>query len=342
MGFDLVGFVLLIACLALIYWAHLQRNLRLVGIGILALFVVGLIFFRVKEIEQIKLGSDVLFQLGPLGVTNSLLATWVTMLLLLVLSLLATRNMQLVPTGLQNVMEAIIEALRDLVYGATDSRDKADRFLPLVATFFLFILLANWLGLVPGFTTLEVVVPGEAPHASVGKVAGDAGAAETGHHVPLFKPATTDLNTTLALAVVSVFMSQFWGIKYLGATEYMNKFFTIRGGPIGTFVGLLEFVSEVAKLISFSFRLFGNIFAGEVLLIVIGFLIPFGASLPFLGLELFVGFIQAFVFAMLTLVFLVMATTGHGHDEHGHEHGPVEAPSQGAHALPARPIGAHD
>ncbi|MCK4525128.1 MAG: F0F1 ATP synthase subunit A, partial [Candidatus Andersenbacteria bacterium] len=122
--------------------------------------------------------------------------------------------------------------------------------------------------------------------------------------------ANSDLNTTLALAIVSVLATQIFGIIALGVFKYGKKFINF-SSPITFFVGILELVSEVAKMVSFSFRLFGNVFAGEVLLVVIMTLAPFIAPLPFFGLELFVGFVQALVFAMLTLVFLKMAVTAH-------------------------------
>jgi len=128
--------------------------------------------------------------------------------------------------------------------------------------------------------------------------------------VPLFRASTADLNTTIALALISVGMTQYYGVAYLGLS-YFTKFLNFKQGPIFTFVGLLEIISELAKIISFAFRLFGNIFAGEVLLAVIAYLLPLIAPVPFLGLEIFVGFIQALVFAMLTLVFINMATVGH-------------------------------
>lgn len=128
--------------------------------------------------------------------------------------------------------------------------------------------------------------------------------------VPLFRASTADLNTTIALALISVGMTQYYGVAYLGLS-YFTKFLNFKQGPIFTFVGLLEIISELAKVISFAFRLFGNIFAGEVLLAVIAYLLPLIAPVPFLGLEIFVGFIQALVFAMLTLVFINMATVGH-------------------------------
>ena len=143
--------------------------------------------------------------------------------------------------------------------------------------------------------------------------------------VPLFRAPSTDLNFTLALAVVTVVLTQYFGVKAQRG-RYFKKFFDVSGfkqgalmGVIGIFVGILELIGELSRMLSFSFRLFGNVFAGEVLLLVMAFLIPYIASLPFYGLELFVGFIQAAVFMMLAVVFMSMATEGHGGEQHGAE-----------------------
>ena len=136
--------------------------------------------------------------------------------------------------------------------------------------------------------------------------------------VPYFRGASTDLNTTLAIALVAMISVQFWGIKALGFRSYAGKFFInpIKASPVDTFVGLLEFIGEFIKIISFTFRLFGNMFAGEILLIAMGFLLPLVGIIPFLGLELFVGVIQAIIFSVLTLIFGSLAIMSHGHDDH--------------------------
>jgi F-type H+-transporting ATPase subunit a len=137
---------------------------------------------------------------------------------------------------------------------------------------------------------------------------------------PYFRSMNTDINTPMSIAIMSAIFVEFWGITTLGFFRYMKKFFTF-SSPINFFVGILEFIAEIARLISFTFRLFGNMLAGEILLLVMTFLMPFLVALPFYGLEMFVGVIQAFVFAMLTLVFAVLAVSSH--DEHA-EHEPVE------------------
>lgn len=240
---------------------------------------------------NISLAAEEIAKVGGFSISNSLLTTWIAMLVLIMISLLATKNIKLIPTGIQNVVEALIESLYNLVESIAGNKGKY--FFPIVATFFLFILTSNWLGLVPGGNAIGFFrqIHGEK------------------EFIPLFRSPSADLNTTLALAIISVTFIQICGVKWQGP-KYFSKFINF-SSPINFYVGILELISEIAKIISFSFRLFGNIFAGEVLLLVIAFLIPVVAPGPFLLLEIFVGFIQAFVFSILTLVFLNVATTKH-------------------------------
>lgn len=239
------------------------------------------------EAIEISLKAETLFRIGAFPVTNSLLAALGASG---ILSMFAVnlRRVQRIPGKLQNVAEMVIAWMLDLCTSVTGDRMRARRFFPLVASLFLFVLLNNWLGLVPGF--------------------GSIGLKESGHFVPLLRAGSADLNTTLALALISVVATQVFGVLILSPGTYAGKFFNFKN-PIFTFVGLVELVGEFAKLISFSFRLFGNVFAGEVLLVVISSLVPAFAPVPFYGLELFVGLIQAFIFSVLTLVFLTVATS---------------------------------
>lgn len=239
----------------------------------------------------ISLAAEKIGSLFGFPITNSLLASWVVVAALAAVGLLVRRRVALVPRGLQNGVEAVLEFLLNLADQVTGDRRQSERFFPLVATIFLFIVTANWFGLLP--------VVG--PFGVWGE--------HDGHPtlIPLLRSANADLNTTLALAVIAVVSLQVFGIATIGFTKYAGKFFNFKN-PVLFFVGILELIGEVAKMISFSFRLFGNIFAGEVLLIVVGSLVAYVAPLPFYGLELFVGFIQALVFSTLTLVFLKMAT----------------------------------
>jgi len=243
---------------------------------------------------HISLSAEPVFRVGGFVVTNSLIASLMTSMVLIVFALFMSTAIKSRQTRFLAMVEEIFIFMLDLAESVGGKYAK--RFLPLVLTLFLFILVSNWLGLMPGFGSVIIE-----------KV-------DHGHYeaIPLLKGATADLNTTLALALVSVFAIQYYGVEKL-KLSYFKKFIDL-SSPIKFFVGFLESISEFAKIISFSFRLFGNIFAGEVLLAVVISLVPYIAPLPFLGLEIFVGFIQALVFALLTLVFAHMATVGHGDD----------------------------
>ncbi len=249
---------------------------------------------------EISIAAEKLFSLGFLPVTNALLIGVIVSAFLIFLTTRATKNLTLVPRGVQNVLEIIFEALLELVESVTQDKKQARQFFPLIATIFLFVLISNWAGLLPGLGTVGIY--GE----------------HNGHHtiIPFLRSTSADLNFTLALSLITVITVQFTGIAALGIVKYGKKFFISpfhKPYGIGTAVGILELVSEVGKIISFTFRLFGNVFAGEVLLTVMLHLVPYFLPLPFMFLEVFVGFIQAVVFAMLTLVFLKMATLAPEH-----------------------------
>ena len=291
---------------------------------------------------------------------NTMVPAWITIVVLLIISFFATRRMSEVPTGLQNLVEVFLEFFLDLCERIAGA-ERARRFFPLVMTIFLFVMVSNWIGILPGFGTIGWIEPGKyvikhveekaekvgqsvnyddihlqvfegegafgyLNFGSVNKEIGDISATEykangapegkqAGLLVPYLRSANTDVNTTLAIALIAMVTIHFWGFSALGL-GHLGKFINFKEGPIGFFVGILEAIGEVAKIISFTFRLFGNIFAGEVLLIAMAFLFPLIGIIPFLGLELFVGAIQAFIFAILTLVFAVMATTAHGGEHH--------------------------
>ena len=295
---------------------------------------------------HISISAENLFTIGGISITNSMLTSLVVSGLLIVFALIVRLSLKETtkPTGIQNFAEWIVESLHNLVHSVTGDLKKTRLFLPFVGTFLLWILLNNWLGLLPGVGTIQLIKEESEVHASAQstidtaslqlveqahaatEVSTDDTASETVSSeatleedtekhttaVPILRPGTADLNTTLALAIISVLLTQVFGVKALGLS-YFKKFINF-SNPIMTFVGFLEIISEFAKIISFAFRLFGNIFAGEVLLVVISALIPLIAPMPFYGLELFVGFIQALVFAMLSLVFFNMATQSH--DQH--------------------------
>lgn len=238
---------------------------------------------------DVTLSAEKLFQIGKFPITNSLLTTWVVTLILLAFAFFATKKVEAVPKGLQNLAEAAMEALTGLVESIAGEKTKV--FLPIIATFFFFILIGNYFGLLPGVSTIGFF------------------RVEEGHKifVPLFRSMNSDLNTTLALALISVFTTHYLAVRYLGLGGYLGKFFSFN--PIFLFVGLIELVSEFTKVASLSFRLFGNIYAGETVLAtattkLFAFIVP----IPFYFLEIIVGFIQALIFAILTLGFMVILT----------------------------------
>lgn len=245
---------------------------------------------------EISIAAEKIFSIGSFPVTNALLIGALVSGGLMLLSRSITKNWQEIPRGIQNVFEIALEALLDLVQSVTQDRKQALQFFPLIATIFLFVLFSNWAGLLPGLGTVGINHVSEAGHATI---------------IPFLRSTSADLNFTLALSLITVLTIQFTGIAAMGLVKYGKKFFISpfhKPYGIGTAVGILELVSEIGKTISFTFRLFGNVFAGEVLLTVMLHLVPYFLPLPFLFLEIFVGFIQAVVFAMLTLVFLKMAT----------------------------------
>lgn len=245
---------------------------------------------------EISLAAEQIFKVGSFSITNSLITTWVTMLILFAIAIIATRKLTLIPSNLQSIIELVVGGLYDF-FGKINGKN-IKIFFPILASIFIFVLTANWLGLLPGVGTIGFFREAE----------------EHVKFTPLFRGATADINTTLALALIAVVSIQYFGFLTVG-THYRTRFFTFKD-PISFFVGILELVSEFSKIISFAFRLFGNIFAGEVLLTVMAFLMPFIVPLPFLMMELFVGLVQALVFSMLTSVFLNVAVS---HGEHGEE-----------------------
>lgn len=286
---------------------------------------------------HISLAAEPIFYIGDFVITNSMFTSLIVSTILVVFAFTANKSLKQTnkPSGIQNFAEWVVESLYNLTYSVTNDMRKAALFLPLVSTFFLFILLNNWLGLLPGVGT--IVTKGAEPTAveqtedhstvsetlhtqEVSEASSEHEAASTEPHteeehhspVPFLRPGTADLNTTIALGLVAMIAVQLFGYHHL-KLAYFKKFFNF-SSPIMFYVGLLELISELSKIISFAFRLFGNIFAGEVLLVVIGSLVGLIGPVPFYGLEVFVGFIQALVFSMLSLVLMNMATQSH--DEH--------------------------
>lgn len=265
-------------------------------------------------VTEHTLFAEPIGHIGSFTITNSLLNSWLVVLIVIIFGLAIRKKIKLIPTGLQNGFEMIIEAFLNIFDGVTNSRAKSIKFAPLVLSFFFFILLNNWLGTFPGV-------------GSIGKVV------QEGHEqifIPYFRGGTADLNTTLALAIIGVVASHIFGVMALGMWNHFNKFINLKAfleipkkirkdpsiiivNPIKAFVGIIEVIGEVAKVASLSFRLFGNIFAGEVLLASMSAILAWGMPIPFMFLEIIVGLIQALIFAILILIYLSINTTAEEH-----------------------------
>lgn len=243
---------------------------------------------------HISLVAEKIGEIAGIPITNSMVMGWVASIVLITLAFLATKKLKKIPSGIQNLFETIVELLFNLANSVIGNREKTKQYFPLVATLFLFIITNNWMGLLPGIGTIGFYETHNSHEV----------------FVPLLRTGNADLNTTIALAAITMISIQIFGIIAIGVFKYSKKFINFKN-PIYFGIGLLELMGEVSKTISFAFRLFGNIFAGEVLLTVIAVIIPYIAPLPFFGLELFVGFIQALVFTMLALVFIRMAIEDH-------------------------------
>jgi len=253
--------------------------------------------------------AEPIFNIGNFHITNSLLNTWLVVVIIVAASIYLKKKIKVIPRGFQNFLEAGIESLLGIFDSVTNSRDKSWKFFPFIFSFFIYILISNWMGLLPGIGSIGSVVTEHGQNV----------------FVPFIRGGTADINTTLALAIIGVVASHIFGVISIGAWHHFNKFVNIAAlieipkkvkkdkmilliNPINIFVGLLELVGEFAKLASLSFRLFGNVFAGEVLLASMSAILAFGLPIPFMFLEVLVGVIQAFIFSILVLSYLSMAS----------------------------------
>jgi F-type H+-transporting ATPase subunit a len=259
---------------------------------------------------NVSLAPETIFHLGHFAITNSILSGWLVTIGMLVFAFVARRSIATIPGKIQSSLELVYEWIWDLTNNIIDNEKVSRELFPYLITVFLFIVLSNWSGLLPGVGAIGI---------------------HEHHHgkdvlVPLFRAPTTDVNTTLVLALFSMGYVQYLGIKYAGTKDYLGRFFTLKN-PMMSFLGLIELMGELVRVISFTFRLFGNIFAGEVLLTTMLFLtttlLPYVAiiPLPFFFLETIVGVFQAFIFCFLTVIFTSLAITSHGDEEHAEAHG---------------------
>lgn len=238
-----------------------------------------------------SLGAEAIIHIGNIPVTNTIVATVLLDLFFVTLVIIISKNARIIPGRLQSLFEITFEYFYGLTEQIADKYTKS--IFPWFMSFFLVIFFSNLLGLLPGF-------------GSIGFFEQIEGKTE---FIPTLRAATSDFNTTLALATVSVVATHVLAIKYNGIKGYLGKFFSIN--PILLFVGFLELISEFTKLFSLSFRLFGNIYAGEVVLTTISSMFAFLAPIPFLMLEVIVALVQALVFAMLTMVFMSILVKPH-------------------------------
>ncbi len=238
----------------------------------------------------IHLAPPVLGHAFGVPITSTLIMAWLSMAILVVLAVLIKRNLVLVPGKAQVAAELLVGGAFDYIADVLESKALAQKFFPLIMTIFVFILGMNWIGLLPGVDAIGIFKE-----------------THTGHElVPFLHPANTDLNMTIALAIIAFFAIEIAGVLFIGFFKYAGKFINFKS-PLGFLIGIIELFSELARLISFSFRLFGNIFAGKTLLVIAMFFVPFVLPVPILAFEMFVGFIQAFIFAVLTLFFIKLA-----------------------------------
>ncbi len=225
-----------------------------------------------------------------LPITNTLITSWVVVILLAIIALAVGSRIKMVPSRFQVLLEWLFGFVYDYIAETLESRDMARRFFPLLTTIFLFVFTSNLIEFTPGIGSIGLFGP-------------------AGAFTPLLRSVNTDLNVTLMLAIMAFFVIEITGIVTIGFLKYAGKFVNFHSGVIGFIVGIIELFSEVARIISFSFRLFGNVFAGEVLILVVIYFLPVVAPVPVMVFELFVGFIQAAIFALLTLFFVKIAIT---------------------------------
>jgi len=309
-------------CLTRIIVVSLVILLVLLGIGLvlgpLGASLLGIETPFILDVSRphVELPSKPVFDIAGFSITNTLIASWFTIIVLVATFYACTRKMRLVPGRLQGVAEILVEGLLHFVEGVAGGRHSRLLF-PAVATIFIYVIANAYFALLPFFDTVGIV-------------------GNEGEFVPLFRAANTDINVPLSIALMSFVFVEFWGMRSLGIFRYLSQFFNVRQmgrgvkqlfkgklrpaitnigfGFISLFVGLLEAFSHLIRIVSFTFRLFGNMIAAAILVLVVCFLVPLIAIIPFYGLELLIGFIQALIFAGLTLVFGAIAVAA-AHEE---------------------------
>ncbi len=244
-----------------------------------------------QEGIHVALSPEQIGTLWGIPITNTLITSWIVIAILVLIAFAIGSRLKMTPSRFQTLFEWLVAFIYDYVEEILESKALARRFFPLLVTLFLFIFTANILEFTPGIGSVGFFHEG-------------------GEFTPLLRSVNTDLNVTLALAIIAFVVIEITGVVVIGLGKYLHKFFPnpIKN-PIGAVVGFIEVFSELARLISFSFRLFGNILAGEVLILVAIHFIPYAGPVPLMAFEVFVGFIQAAIFALLTLFFIKIAIT---------------------------------
>ncbi len=252
------------------------------------------IAYAAENSISIHLSPPILGYIFGIPLTSTMVTAWLTMGLLIVFAIVMRHKYTLIPSRIQLITEVVVGGVYDYIAEVLESKVLAKRFFPLLMTIFIFILAMNWIGLLPGVD-------------AVGLYTQDTHNTEAAPSlIPFLHPVHTDLNMTIALAIIAFFAIELSGVLIIGLFKYAGKFINF-SSPLNFLIGIIELFSELARLISFSFRLFGNIFAGKTLLLIAMFFVPFILPVPILAFELFVGFIQAFIFAVLTLFFIKLA-----------------------------------
>ncbi len=264
--------------------------------------------------------AETVFTIGSFKITNALLTSWLALFIIIVISIRIRTSMKKIPGTLQLVFETLLDGALNLGDQVTGDRALTEKILPIALVIFMFVLVNNWLGIIPGI-------------GSIGQLA-----IHDGHTVmiPYLRGGTADINTTIGLSIFTIIGANIFGIISIGLWNMFNKFVNLKAlgkiftdvkkdptilivAPITFFVGLVEIIGEIAKIASLSFRLFGNVFAGEVLLAAMAGIFAFGIPIPFLFLEILVGGIQALIFAILTMVYFTIASQDHDHDNDEHD-----------------------
>jgi F-type H+-transporting ATPase subunit a len=238
---------------------------------------------------RVVLAPEVVTTIAGIPITNTLVTSWIVILVLLVIALVIGRNPKLLPGRFQTLLEWLVSFVYDYIADTLGSRDLARKYFPYLTTMFLFVFTSNLLEFTPGI-------------GSIGLFRGD-------EFVPLLRSVNTDLNVTLMLAILAFLVIEISGVLVIGFWKYAGKFINVRHGFIAFLVGFIELFSELARVVSFSFRLFGNVFAGEVLILVVTYFLPYVAPVPVMSFEIFVGFVQAAIFSLLTLFFIKLAVS---------------------------------